>query len=328
MKHLQKFLCLLALIFMISTLALPGAAITKSVNATLCKTTLQPNETITITISIDEVYASSLGISINCDPALEIIDGKWIKDGLIASFDTIKNKGVYTNGTASLVSEDIFSVKLKAKNIIKDDLAVSVTVKAKNGTATVLEDTVTKYLNIKCQDHDFDNYHMTETSHYRTCKTCGYTESESHDQDNGTIHKIATCQNEGEIIYTCQVCDKTSTETIPALPHNYEEATCEKAEICFDCGTILKQALGHRDNDKNGFCDDCTNPLIQMGDINKDGIVDMKDAALLQRHVLKIDIILDNSILNSADVTKDGIVDMKDAAKLTRYVIKVIDSLN
>lgn len=64
------------------------------------------------------------------------------------------------------------------------------------------------------------------------------------------------------------------------------------------------------------------------GDVNSDGVVDMKDAAALQRHVLKIDIITDEKILAVAEVTGDDIVDMKDAAKLTRYVIKVIDSLD
>ena len=66
---------------------------------------------------------------------------------------------------------------------------------------------------------------------------------------------------------------------------------------------------------------------LLMGDLNEDDVVDMKDAAVLQRHVLKINEITDESVLAAADVTGDGIVDMKDAAKLTRFVIKVIDSL-
>ncbi|MBE6673017.1 MAG: hypothetical protein E7599_05810 [Ruminococcaceae bacterium] len=66
---------------------------------------------------------------------------------------------------------------------------------------------------------------------------------------------------------------------------------------------------------------------LLMGDLNEDDVVDMKDAAVLQRHVLKINEITDESVLAAADVMGDGIVDMKDAAKLTRFVIKVIDSL-
>jgi hypothetical protein len=68
--------------------------------------------------------------------------------------------------------------------------------------------------------------------------------------------------------------------------------------------------------------------IYLKGDVNLDGVVDMKDAAALQRHVLKIDIITDERSLAVAELTADGIVDMKDAAKLTRFVIKVIDSLD
>jgi hypothetical protein len=67
---------------------------------------------------------------------------------------------------------------------------------------------------------------------------------------------------------------------------------------------------------------------VLRGDVNLDGVVDMKDAAMLQRHVLKIDIITDERSLAAAQLTDDEIVDMKDAAKLTRFVIKVIDSLD
>ena len=68
--------------------------------------------------------------------------------------------------------------------------------------------------------------------------------------------------------------------------------------------------------------------IYLKGDMNLDGVVDMKDAAMLQRHVLKIDIAEDENALAVCELTGDGIVDMKDAAKLTRYVIKVIDSLD
>ena len=68
--------------------------------------------------------------------------------------------------------------------------------------------------------------------------------------------------------------------------------------------------------------------LSLKGDMNLDGVVDMKDAAMLQRHVLKIDIAEDENALAVCELTGDGIVDMKDAAKLTRFVIKVIDSLD
>ena len=67
---------------------------------------------------------------------------------------------------------------------------------------------------------------------------------------------------------------------------------------------------------------------VLKGDVNLDGVVDMKDAAALQRHVLKMTEITDANALAVAELTGDGIIDMKDAAKLTQYAIKMIDSLD
>ena len=275
MKHIQKIICcLLILIFMISTLSMQGFATPKSVTAAFSSTSLLPGDTVTLTISIDEVYASSLGVSVSCDSDLEIIDGKWLKNGLIASFDPIKNKGAYTSGTASYISGDIFLVTLRAKDTMSTDQTVSVTVVAKNGTSTVLEETITDTLNIGCCLHDFDGYHVTESEHYRICHICGHTESQVHSFDSGTIHKNATCQCEGEIIYKCLVCDKTSTEIVPTLPHHYKNATCEKAAICFDCGTIIEPATGHIDENEDYRCDHCHHYTT---DVNNDGCINVND---------------------------------------------------
>ena len=67
---------------------------------------------------------------------------------------------------------------------------------------------------------------------------------------------------------------------------------------------------------------------ILKGDVNLDGVVDMKDAAALQRHVLKIEELTDADALAVAELTGDSVVDMKDAAKLTQYALKMIDTLD
>lgn len=67
---------------------------------------------------------------------------------------------------------------------------------------------------------------------------------------------------------------------------------------------------------------------VLKGDVNLDGVVDMKDAAALQRHVLKIEELTDADALAVAELTGDSVVDMKDAAKLTQYALKMIDTLD
>ena len=100
-------------------------------------------------------------------------------------------------------------------------------------------------------------------------------------------------------------------------------ATVKASVIAKLSSKVLSTAL------VDGFItvEESVKPKVMKGDVNSDGVVDMKDAAMLQRHVLKIDIITDENALVAAELTGDEIVDMKDAAKLTRYVIKVIDSL-
>lgn len=67
---------------------------------------------------------------------------------------------------------------------------------------------------------------------------------------------------------------------------------------------------------------------ILKGDVNGDGIVNMKDAAALQRHVLKAEYITDEAGLAAGELNGDGVLNMKDAAKLMQYVLKAIDSLD
>ena len=67
---------------------------------------------------------------------------------------------------------------------------------------------------------------------------------------------------------------------------------------------------------------------VLKGDVNGDGIVNMKDAAALQRHVLKAEYITDEAGLAAGELNGDGVLNMKDAAKLMQYVLKAIDSLD
>lgn len=60
----------------------------------------------------------------------------------------------------------------------------------------------------------------------------------NHIWDNGTIIKEATCTESGIKTYTCTICNKTKTETVPALGHSFSKewiidkpATCQSEGI-------------------------------------------------------------------------------------------------
>ncbi len=68
------------------------------------------------------------------------------------------------------------------------------------------------------------------------------------------------------------------------------------------------------------------NPEAKFGDINNDGVVDVKDVALVVKHILNIEK-LDPDQQELADVNVDGVIDVKDVNLITKYWLGLIDAL-
>lgn len=101
----------------------------------------------------------------------------------------------------------------------------------------------------------------------KICKDCGKTieagktiPKKEHSWDAGKVTKAANCTEKGIRTYTCQSCNITRTEDIPALGHKIVTdaavaATCEtdgktEGSHCSVCGTVLTaqktvKATGH-----------------------------------------------------------------------------------
>ena len=80
----------------------------------------------------------------------------------------------------------------------------------------------------------------------------------NHQWDEGTVKTEATCEEKGEMIYTCTLCGETKTEEIQALGHDWsewevlKEAGCTEPGVqsreCARCKKIENEdipALGH-----------------------------------------------------------------------------------
>ena len=63
------------------------------------------------------------------------------------------------------------------------------------------------------------------------------------------------------------------------------------------------------------------------GDVNGDGEVGAADLTALARHVARIELITDVTLLQNADVTGEGGVTAADLTKLARYVARIISDL-
>lgn len=116
--------------------------------------------------------------------------------------------------------------------------------------------------------------------------------------------------------------------TILSLTFNVSDETKpdEKLKICVSCsqGDIYDENL----NDVNfktidGFA---VYKKGNLGDVNYDGIVDIKDATTIQMHIVEMKL-LDRETILLADTDGDGEVTICDVTKLQKYIVKQISSL-
>lgn len=63
------------------------------------------------------------------------------------------------------------------------------------------------------------------------------------------------------------------------------------------------------------------------GDVNDDGIVTIKDATVIQKHIAKLTEIT-GDFLKAADVNGDGVVTIKDASAIQKYIAKLDGAYN
>ena len=66
---------------------------------------------------------------------------------------------------------------------------------------------------------------------------------------------------------------------------------------------------------------------INIGDVNKDGLVNVKDATVMQKYIVNL-IDLNKEQQYVADIDSDGEITVKDVTKLQKYIVNDIDSLN
>ena len=93
---------------------------------------------------------------------------------------------------------------------------------------------------IPALDHDYTVQQSDGDNHWKKCSRCDATDTpKAHQWDEGEVTIPATCTATGEKTYTCTVCNRTKTETLAALEHNYGEpsyvwngTSCTAERVC------------------------------------------------------------------------------------------------
>ena len=73
----------------------------------------------------------------------------------------------------------------------------------------------------------------TKTVTVTVLSRCEY---EGHAWNDGIVTKANSCEEAGEMTYTCMRCGETKTDTVPAAGHIYDEGTVTKLQTCTDDG--------------------------------------------------------------------------------------------
>ena len=206
---------------------------------------------------------------------------------------------------------------------------------------------------------------LTEGSHCSVCHTVlvpqEVIQPKGHEWDDGEITKQPTCTTTGEKIYYCKNCDKTKSETIPKLGHDYSaEYTIDKQPTCTEDGvksrhcsrctavtdrivipktdhnpssewTVVRKATTTEEGLEERYCLDCGTvvdsraipilPPYVLGDVDGDGEVTILDATCIQRRIAELSTFAYNE--KAADSDEDGEVTILDATCIQRHLAEL-----
>lgn len=127
-------------------------------------------------------------------------------------------------------------------NISTDTNGISIKVVVNDGFNEVTYTSEKFKLVEYCSQHSFEPADCTTP---KTCSLCGYEEGEplGHDLEHHE-GKDATCTSAGYEEYdTCKRCDYTTYQEIPALGHEWVDATTEAPKTCTRCKETVGEKL-------------------------------------------------------------------------------------
>ena len=139
------------------------------------------------------------------------------------------------------------------------------------------------------------------------------------------VPNITTTQG----IFETYIADPVKLENVRTFSLKEDQAILD--DIAKDLGLTkedVEDAIANTGADVAWTAEDSTIgddpiPVVDLGDVNGDGTIDIMDATAIQMHVAKIDQ-LSIAQLSAADTTKDGLVDVMDATLIQQFIAKLI----
>ncbi len=192
---------------------------------------------VTYTVNLSGAQKCTGGsVAITVGEKLEVTSGEFLKSGAtLDNFDITKKKGAIAFKDNVDLNGGFFKFTVKAKEAVKEEQTVSVTVTLADGTSG----SGSKAVKITCASHTFGNYtNVNASTHKRVCSACGFEETKNHTWNGGTVTKQASCKESGTKHFTCTACGAAKDETIAKTnSHSWGGYKVTKSPGCTTPGT-------------------------------------------------------------------------------------------
>ena len=268
---------------------------------------------------------------------------------------TIKQNGYYwdkvvlSNGTAGYIARDYIKVIDDITNANKACFA-STAVNLRNGPGinetkvvtiltagqalTVIEEG--KYKNV--DGYDWSRVKLANgtqgymVSTYLTEKylvgyiNCSATGKVNIRKEVGTTSSIVTSLANGTKVTVVEKAAGTTNG------YTWDKIVTGDGLVGYVANSYLKYEESEGNSDKTNSNDANTSTstntkTYELGDVNLDGEIDSADLLAIQKHLLNVKKITDETKLKNADVNKDGEIDSADLLRIQKYLLGVIKSL-
>ncbi len=246
----KVLLCVISIMLVLAVIVTVSAA-APEVALRTAKKQIAIGESVTVVMSVSGVEAASAHVSIAVPEGLEIVSGKWLKNGTIKDFRG--SAGVITFGSAIAVEGDLIELVFKGVKDLNEVSKLEATVQFKNGAELVLKKTVSAEVRVICTSHTYGPWETTVA---------------------------ATCDAAGVESQICRYCTAKIDRTVDALGHNIVEVpavapTCTESGLtagtaCTRCQLVgiaqtVVPALGHETVELSAVAPTCTATGLTAG---------------------------------------------------------------
>ena len=220
---MKRTLCILLCLLSVFVLAVPVLAAGNVGFSILASSqTLNAGDTVTLTVHASSSEpATSYGLMLSYDTSVfELVSGNCSVPGALVN--SFQNGFAFMFQQPVAYSGIVGTVTLKVKATAPlGSYTISGSASANNGGTTVSAYGCSTSVSVVC-NHTYSAWTESGDIHQRTCSVCKSMDTAVHSWDGGTVIRQATCQEGGQVKYTCSECTATKTEsTDKSQEHTY-----------------------------------------------------------------------------------------------------------